>query len=512
MNSLSHGSKRPMMMTAQRMLVSLGVCMALLLLCLPASAQLNLGRILGTITDQTGGVIAGATVTVVDVPRGVTRTLTTDSTGGFSAPSLVPSTYTVRAEFKGFKTLERQNVEVGVGQEVRLDLTLQPGDQSQTVTVTELIPIIDTTNDVLSSTLQTTTISELPINGQLYTKVLEFQPGIHGNPGGNSPNYQTNGASGQGNYFLLDGVENSNIFVNSGPLIGAATSTDELTILPQDAVQEVNVMTNPPAEFGWFQGAVVNVGLKSGTNTLHGTAYGFGRNNNLDAYDPYLSPGAPKQNDNFKQFGGSLGGPIKKDKLFYFGAFDGMRYTVGTAGTAIVPTVNGGAVDSAANSVPLAIQDMINNHGVSPSPLSLNLSDCTVAGAAPAATATCGTKGVFRSNSLQTAGVGVPGDSFGHSNNVLGKNRLSPQRPQLNQWRVFLWPGSYLHAERRRAVVLEQPERQPHANDACGVDLCAEFQLGERRPVWLQPVQPGRRQRGMRRGGLFDGKRRPAKL
>ena len=137
-------------------------------------------------------------------------------------------------------------------------------------------------------------LSELPINGQLYTKVLDFQPGVHGNPGGNSPNYQTNGASGQGNYFLLDGVENSNIFVNSGPLIGAATSTDELTILPQDAVEEVNVMTNPPAEFGWFQGAVVNVGLKSGTNALHGSAYGFGRNNNLDAYDPYLSPGTSK--------------------------------------------------------------------------------------------------------------------------------------------------------------------------------------------------------------------------
>ncbi len=420
MNSLSHGSKRPMMMTAQRMLVSLGVCMALLLLCLPASAQLNLGRILGTITDQTGGVIAGATVTVVDVPRGVTRTLTTDSTGGFSAPSLVPSTYTVRAEYKGFKTLERQNVEVGVGQEIRLDLTLQPGDQSQMVTVTELIPIIDTTNAVLSSTLQTTTISELPINGRLFTKLLDFQPGVHGNPGGNSPNYETNGAGGQGNYYLLDGVENSNIFVNSGPLIGAATSTDELTILPQDAVQEVNVMTNPPAEFGWFQGAVVNVGLKSGTNNLHGTAYGFVRNNSLDAYDPYLA-GAPKQKDSFEQFGGSVGGPIKKDKLFFFGAFDGMRYTVGTAATAIVPTVNGGAVDAVNNSVPLQIQDMINNHSVMPSPLSLSLSDCTVSGAAPTAVATCGTKGVFRNDSLMTNGVGVSALSFGHSNNVFGK-------------------------------------------------------------------------------------------
>jgi hypothetical protein len=426
MNSLSAFSDRPAFSTTQRMLVLLGVSLVMLLLCLPASAQLNLGRIVGSITDQSGGVIVGATVTVIDVARGVSRALTTDSAGGFSAPSLVPSTYTVRVEFKGFKTIDRQNVEVGVGQDVRLDLTLQPGDQAQTVTVTELIPIIDTTNAVISSTLQTETLSELPINGRLFTKVLDFQPGIHGNPGGNSPNYESNGAGAQGNYYLLDGVENSNIFVNSGPLIGAATSTDELTILPQDAVQEVNVMANPPAEFGWFQGAVVNVGLKSGTNTIHGSAYGFGRNNNLDAYDPYVPSGSPKQDDNFEQFGGSLGGRIKKDKLFYFAAFDGMHYTVGTAQTATVPTVNGGAVDVPTNSVPLQIQDMINNHGILPSALSLSLSDCTVTGATPTAVATCGTKGVFRNDGLLTQNIGVPGDSFGHSNNVFGRIDYHP--------------------------------------------------------------------------------------
>jgi hypothetical protein len=433
MKSLSVPPKRSAVLTTQRIPVWLGVSVSVLLLCLPASAQLNLGRIWGNISDQSGGVIVGATVSVLDVPRGVARTLTTDSAGGFSASSLVPSTYTVKIEFKGFKTIERQNVEVGVGQDVRLDLTLQPGDQAQTVTVTEAIPIIDTTNAVLSSTLQTEALSELPINGRLFTKVLDFQPGIHGNPGGNSPNYEANGASGQGNYYLLDGVENSNIFVNSGPLIGAATSTDELTILPQDAVQEVNVMANPPAEFGWFQGAVVNVGLKSGTNNIHGSAYGFGRHNSLDAYDPYLTPGGPKQDDDFEQFGGSMGGPIKKDKLFYFGAFDGMRYTVGTAQTATVPTVNGGAVDVLTNSVPLQIQDLINNHNILPSPLSLSLSDCTVTGSSPNAVATCGTKGVFRNNSLLTKNIGVPGDSSGHSNNVFGRIDYHPtERNSIN--------------------------------------------------------------------------------
>jgi Carboxypeptidase regulatory-like domain len=404
----------------------LGLGLGVLLLCLPAFPQLNLGSITGTVTDTSGAVIAGATVTVTDVERGVSRALTTDTAGQYSATSLTPGSYSVRAEFMGFQALNRTGIAVGVGQAVRVDLVMQPGAQTQTVTVTEAVPLINTSNEVLSSTVESAQLSQLPINGGLYTKVLDFQPGVHGNPGGNSPNYQTNGAGGQGNYYMLDGVENSNIFVNSGPLIGAATSTDELTVLPQDAVQEVNVMTNPPAEFGWFQGAVVNVGLKSGTNALHGSAYGFGRHNSLDAKNPYLGPapalgGAPKQDDDFKQFGGSFGGPIKKDKLFYFGAFDGMRYKVGTAGSVTLPTVNGGAVDFPANSVPLAIEDMINNHGVLPSQLSLNLADCTVAGSAPTATATCGTKGVFRYNGLTTTSVGVPGDSSGHSNNVLGR-------------------------------------------------------------------------------------------
>ena len=350
---------------------------------------------------------------------GQSEQLVADSAGQYSATSLTPGSYSVRVEFTGFETLNRTGITVGVGQAVRADLSLKPGARTQTVTVTEDVPLVDTSNEVLSSTVESEQLSQLPINGGLYTKVLDYQPGVHGNPGGNSPNYQTNGAGGQGNYYMLDGVENSNIFVNSGPLIGAATSTDELTILPQDAVQEVNVMTNPPAEFGWFQGAVVNVGLKSGTNTIHGSAYGFFRNNNFDVRDPYLAPLVPKQPDDFKQFGGSFGGRLKKDRLFYFGAFDGMRYNVGIGSTVTLPTT--AFVDGNPASIPFAIDDLINNHGVLPSQLSLNLSDCTVAGLAPNTVATCGNKGVFRYNGVVTSPVGVPGDSQGHSNNVLGR-------------------------------------------------------------------------------------------
>jgi hypothetical protein len=393
--------------------------LAALLLSLPAYSQLNSGSIGGGITDQTGAAIGGAKVTVTDAERGVSRALVTDSAGQYTAPSLTPAQYTVRAEATGFKAVERSNIALGVGQAVRVDLQLQPGEQNQTVTVTAEAPLIDTSNEVISNTIETITLNELPVNGRLYTKMLDFQPGIIGRPGGNSPNYSANGASVQGNYWMLDGVENVNIFVNSGPLIGAGTSTDELTLLPADAIQEVNVMANPSAEFGWFQGAVVNVGLKSGTNAIHGSAYGFGRNNSLEAYNPYqngITPALPKADDNFEQYGASFGGPIRKDKLFYFGNYEGMRYTVGSPSLINTPTTSRSA-QTPDDSLPLAIEGLLTN-GVTPSPLSLNLAGCTVAGG----TATCDPKkGVFPNSSAVTENIPSALDNIGSSNNVIGK-------------------------------------------------------------------------------------------
>src|SRR5579875_1298084 len=125
-----------------RAMQAVSLSVAMLLLCLPAFSQLNLGSISGTVTDPSGAVIAGAKVTVTDVPRGVSRVLTPDSSGAYSAPSLTPGTYSVTAEYTGFQTIQRTNISVGVGQPVRVDLTMQPGAQSQTVTVTEAVPLI----------------------------------------------------------------------------------------------------------------------------------------------------------------------------------------------------------------------------------------------------------------------------------------------------------------------------------------------------------------------------------
>ena len=280
---------------SMRVLVTI---VAALLLCLPAFAQLNLGRITGAVTDQSGGVIVGAMVTVLDVARGVSRPLTTDSAGEFNAPSLTPGTYTVRAEAMGFKTVERQNVQVEVGGGIRVDLTLQPGDQTQTITVTEALPEIDTTSATLGGTLQTQALSELPINGRSVIKLLNYVPGsvtINGN------DFNLNGGRNTSQEYIFDGIDELNPY-GTGPIVGGTSGFTGATILPLDAIQETNIITNPNAEYGWKYGGVVNMGIKSGTNAIHGTAFGLGRNNGLDAKNPFLLPTQPKAADTLEQF------------------------------------------------------------------------------------------------------------------------------------------------------------------------------------------------------------------
>jgi hypothetical protein len=402
--------------------VLLVVCASLVLHSLPAFAQRNLGHIYGSVTDPTGAVIPGATVTVVDVARGVTRMLTTDNAGEYSAPSLVPGTYTVRGEAKGFNIVQRQEIALGVGQELRIDLALQTGTQTQQVIVTGAPPIVNTTSAMISTTIDTESINDLPLNGRLYTKLLDYVPGVAGRPGGNTPTYESNGAGNSSQMWMLDGVDDVNEFAASGPLFGATTSSDELTVLPLDSIQEVNVSANPRAEFGWEQGAVVNVGLKSGTNTLHGTAYGYGRDTGMDAKSPYLQ-GLPKGDDLFKQFGASIGGPIIKNKLFYFGNYEGMRYTVGSPGTIQVPSSLPNA-GGPSQSFPDAIADL-KTHGIQTSQLSLNLAGCNPQGVCNP------TKGIFNNRTTNSTALPSGLDNVGGSDDQVTKVDYHPNDKNL---------------------------------------------------------------------------------
>src|SRR5216684_593724 len=162
MNSITSGIRTSIWPFAGKVRFLLLATLGVLLFAVSAFSQGNFGRILGTVIDQSGGVISGATVTVLDTQRGIARTLTTDNAGEYNAPNLIPGTYIVRAEAKGFKRLERQNVALEVGKEVRIDLTVQPGEQEQTVTVTEAIPLVETTNATLGGRRNSTENANLP--------------------------------------------------------------------------------------------------------------------------------------------------------------------------------------------------------------------------------------------------------------------------------------------------------------------------------------------------------------
>jgi len=195
------------------------LAVGVLLLSTSAFAQGSTGRILGTVTDQSGGTVAGATVNIVDTARGVTRTLTTDDAGEYNAPNLTPGTYTVSAEAKGFKKLERQNVVIEVGKEVRVDLTVQPGEQSQTVTVTESIPLVETTNATLGGTLDNADIGNMPLNGRNLESLLALRPGVMMQAGGGPWTQSTNGIRPDESAWMIEGVINTNWY-DARPIAG----------------------------------------------------------------------------------------------------------------------------------------------------------------------------------------------------------------------------------------------------------------------------------------------------
>ncbi len=425
----------------------------LLLFCLSLSAQLNTGRISGRITDQSGGAIAGAKVTVVDVARGDNRVLDTDAAGEYAAPNLIPGTYTIHTEFTGFQTVDRQNVQVQVGSDVRVDITLQPGSQAQTVTVTEALPIVNTTNAQTGGTLDNAAISDIPINGRNFRWVSNFVPGVFNGIGEGSQNTSVNGTAGQGQWnFIVDGLYTETLFTLE-PEVGGQSEGGDTTLLPLDAIQEVGVVLNPKAEYGWSPGLTEDVAIKSGTNAMHGSAYAYGRDQDLDARNAFASTRAPTT---FEQFGATLGGPIKKNKIFYFVGFEGEKLTVPSVFTVSDPTLadwtgsSGGCVSASTpgnctNSIPDAIADINNlnaktaGSGGALNGLSLALAGCNPAkitpsmttGAQIVASGACaanqfGAPGLFGNSQSASVNVAVgPGGGgfpeYGGSNNGLWK-------------------------------------------------------------------------------------------
>lgn len=388
-------------------------------------SQANTGRILGTVTDPHGAAVAGASVKVTDLARGTERNLVTTDAGEYVAPNLVPGVYRVRIVATSFKTEERSDVLVSVAQDSQIDFNLQSGAATETVVVTAESPLIDTTSSALGGTLSNEEINELPLNGRNYENLLQLRPGIVRYPGGGFSTTSTNGLRAEDNAYIVDGLFNSEPFSGQSIINGAGVAGDSATILPVDAIQEFNLIENPPAEYGWKPGAMVNVAIKSGTNTLHGTAYAFGRDTPLDARNYFNTVASGVKNPrNLEQFGGTAGGPIRNDKIFYFGGYEGQRYSVDSISQLTTPaTVSLGG--DPVNSVPDAIAGVIAA-GITPSAPSLKIGGCTLG-----PPISCNGSGFPTNNGTST--LGPTTINFGLPNTVSTDNAIGKVDYTINQ-------------------------------------------------------------------------------
>ncbi len=256
-----------------------------------------------------------------------------------------------------------------VSTERRVDVALKLGQVSDTVEVSgEAMATVDTTTDELGGTLTAQTIANIPVNGRDYTKLIYLNPGVAGSPDqisdspGSFGTFSMNGSRGRSNNFLLDGTDMNDGFRNDPAINEAGVFGDPATILPIDAVAELRVLSNYEAEYGRNSGAVVNIVTKSGTNQWHGSALEYYRSGAMGARNYFNIDSQPKNPFTNNQFGGSLGGPIVKDKAFFFVNYEGQRESGAQAGLSCVPdaaAIAAAEAQAAANGIPLS-QTMLN--------------------------------------------------------------------------------------------------------------------------------------------------------
>jgi hypothetical protein len=318
------------------------LCIIGMLLPVPrAFAQGSTGTILGVVTDQSRAAAPGVTVTVRNLATGVTRTQVTDDGGRFHVPELIPGLYEVQAQLQGFQTVVRKGNEVTVGSEVVVDMVLTVGALTEETVVTARRGVIDTTNGTVADLIDEKTVHELPLNGRSFDQLITLEsaaPMINARGRtsltGQGNVYSIGGARTQSNMYLMDGTE----------LVGAGSITTQPggalgKNLGVEAIQEFSVLTGSYSpEYGKRDGGVINIATRSGTNDFHGSGFEFHRDNRMDARNFYDPGDAPPFRRN--QYGGAVGGPLKKDRTFFFGNFEGLREDLGGTNIAIVPDDN----------------------------------------------------------------------------------------------------------------------------------------------------------------------------
>lgn len=320
-------------------LLRLFLVVPVLLACPDAGWAQVSAAISGRVEDASGAAVSGATVTVEDVETGATRVVTTDPTGNYRVLSLPIGQHEIRAEREGFQAAVRTGIKLDVGEEAVVNLRLAVGGARQEITVTEETSVVNTTTASVSGLVGEREIKDFPLNGRGFDKLITLNPGAINYTALRSPNTTTSNGSafavdGQkpgDNDTLLNGVEytgSSQLAVTPGGVSG--------NLLGIDAVREFNVLADDyGAEYGKREGAQVSVVTQSGSNTLHGTLYEFVRNSAMDARNYFDRGSIPPFQQN--QFGGSLGGPIKKNRLFLFGNYEGFRQSLAVSNVSVVP-------------------------------------------------------------------------------------------------------------------------------------------------------------------------------
>jgi hypothetical protein len=306
-----------------------------------ARAQVETGTIAGTVRDNTGALVPKAKVVILNEDTGINRTLETDGGGRYSAPGLNVGKYRVTTQFEGFQTEIRTGIVLTVAREALVDFALTIGAVSQQVEVVGEAPLVETSSASVGSLVEGRTIRELPLNGRSYDQLALIQPGVNlVSPGpqaaipftfGSGKHFSVGGQLPNANLFLLDATD-VNDQGNGTP--GGAAGTN----LGVDTIQEFKIFTNSfKAEFGHSSGSVITAVTRSGTNKFHGTAFEYIRNSVFDAMN-YFDTGTRTPPFRRNQFGGVIGGPIQKDKTFFFAGYEGLRQGQETTQTAIVPT------------------------------------------------------------------------------------------------------------------------------------------------------------------------------
>src|SRR5262245_21778844 len=293
----------------------------------PGLAPVAAGALAGRVVDQAGTPVPGATVTVIAIGTNGARTAITDDRGGYVVQGLAPGPYRVQVELTGFRPLTRDGVRLATGETVRVDVQLNVGGVAEAVTVIADASLLRSETSGLGHVVDNSKIVGLPLNGRSFVTLTGLVPGVALPPGSSLP--RINGGRPRTNEYLFDGIS----VLQPEP--------GQVAFFPNiDAIQEFKIESNsPPAEFGRFNGGVVNLTTKAGTNTLHGTAFEFLRNEALNARNFFATsdPNKPKFRRN--QFGGVAGGPIREDRAFFFIDYQGQRQTIGRTVISTVPTL-----------------------------------------------------------------------------------------------------------------------------------------------------------------------------